>query len=88
MGERILRVVAGIKKLFADLGVDVREERVIRYMVDELRKGRAFDDVMQDPYVVNNTREGDRDRLVENPLTLRSIEEEIATEFRDYQPTS
>jgi hypothetical protein len=88
MGDRIERVVAAIKKLFADLGMDVREERVIRYLVEELRKGRAFDDVMQDPYVINNTREGDRERLVENPLTLKSIEEEIATEFRDYQPTS
>jgi hypothetical protein len=35
--------------------------------------------------VVNNTKSADRERLLENPQTLRSIEEEIASEFHDYQ---
>lgn len=67
------------------MAVDVREERVIRYIVNELRNGRSFDAVMADPYVMNNTDASTRARIIENPQTLRSIENEIAAEFQDYQ---
>lgn len=85
MGERTERVVAAVRRLFEDLSVDLREERVVRYIVDELRTGRDFDAVMSDPYVVNHTREGDRARILERPQVLHSIEDVILSEFHDYQ---
>lgn len=85
MGERIDRVVRGVQALFQDLSENVREERVVRYIVTELQKGRRFDDVLADPYVHNNTDEDDRARLLENPETIRKIEDEIAAEFQDYR---
>jgi len=85
MGERTQRVIKGIQRLFEDLSTHVKEERVIRYIVEELRQGRGFDDVLLDPYIVNNTTTSDRERLLENPAMLRGIEQEIAAEFDDYR---
>lgn len=85
MGDRIDRIVAGVRELFQDLSVDAREERVMRYIVTELHKGRPFDELMTDPYVVNNTSSEDRARILETPETLREIEDQIAAEFTDYR---
>lgn len=85
MGDRIDRVVKGMEQLFHELAVGVREERVLRYIVTELSKGRRFDQVMADPYVVNNTDAADRAHILENPETLRGIEDQMVAEFSDYQ---
>jgi hypothetical protein len=85
MGERIERVVRGVQELFKDLAVGAREERVVNYLVTELHKGRNFDDILSDPYIVNNTDAEDRARLLENPEALRQIEDKMAEEFSDYQ---
>ena len=63
----------------------MRDERVVRYLVDQLRNGRHFDEIMRDPYVVNNTAATDRAHLLENPELLRDIEDCIVAEFGDYQ---
>lgn len=78
MGDRIDRIVNGVRDLFEDLSVDVREERVIRYIAAEINKGRDFDAVMDDPYVRNNTDSSDRARMLENPETLRMIEQQLS----------
>ena len=85
MGDRIDRIVAGVRDLFHDLSVDAREERVMRYIVTELHGGRLFDELMADPYVVNNTTPEDRARILESPETLHEIENRIAAEFDDYR---
>ncbi|HZK49450.1 MAG TPA: hypothetical protein VFD74_07610 [Thermoleophilia bacterium] len=85
MGDRIDRIVAGVQALFHDLSVDVREERVTRYVVMELHGGRPFDELMADPYVVNHTSAEDRLRILESPDILREIEDRIAAEFHDYR---
>ncbi len=85
MGERIERVVRAVQQLLKDLSVHVREERVVNYLVTELHKGRSFDEILADPYVVNNTDAEDRARLLENPEALRQIEDKIAEEFSEYR---
>ena len=45
-------VVSGIQKRFRDLSVDVREERVIRYIIKQVRLGRPMDEIMADAYIV------------------------------------
>ena len=88
MGDRIERVVEGIRHMLQEHAVSVTDERVIRYIVDELRKCRPFDEVMRDPYVLNRTDEPSRARLLESPAVLHGIEQQICVEFQDYQPTS
>ncbi len=85
MGDRIARVVKGMEQLFHELSVGVREERILRYIVTELSKGRSFDQVMIDPYVINNTDSADRTHMLENPEVLRGIEDQMAAEFSDYE---
>jgi hypothetical protein len=85
MGDRIDQIVDGVRDLFRDLSVDTREERVMRFIVTELHKGRPFDELMRDPYVVNNTNAEDRARILETPETLIEIENHIAAEFDDYR---
>jgi hypothetical protein len=85
MGQRIDRVVAGIRHLFEEQAVHVTDERVIRYIVEELRKSRDFDDVMADPYVVNHTDAESRARLLETPRILEGIEAQICSEYSDYR---
>ena len=85
MGDRVDRVVAGVQRLFETLSTHVRDERIVRYLVDQLRNGRHFDEILRDPYVVNNTAETDRAHLLENPEVLRDIEDCIVAEFGDYK---
>jgi hypothetical protein len=85
MGDRIERVIRAVQELLHDLSVGAREERVVRYLVTELHKGRSFDEVLRDPYMVSNTDAEDRVRFMENPDTLRQIEETMAAEFGDYR---
>lgn len=74
-----------MQELLHDLSVGAREERVVRYLVTELHKGRSFDEVLHDRYMVSNTDDEDRARFMENPDTLREIEETMEAEFGDYR---
>jgi hypothetical protein len=85
MVDWVDRVVGGVQDFFQDMSVNVREERVLRYIITELHKGRDFDNIMSDPYVVNNTKTEDRVRMMENPETLRGIEAMIEKEFSDFR---
>lgn len=85
MVDWVDKVVDGVQNFFQDMSVNVREERVLRYIITELHKGRDFDSIMEDPYVINNTKSEDRVRLMENPETLRGIEEMIEAEFGAYR---
>ena len=59
-------------------GAGVREERVIRYMLNEMHKGKRFDQVVADAYVMNHTTSEARSRLVENPRIIAGIEDQMA----------
>jgi hypothetical protein len=73
-----------IQKRFRDFSVDVREERVIVYIVRQLRKGRRYDDVMNDSYIITHTNSATRDRLLQQPQVLETIEQEMKRQFSDY----
>ena len=87
MSGDIEPVVRGIQKRFRDLSVDVREERIIRYIVKQLRQGRSFDDIMADAYIVSHTSDTTRAQLVQHPAILRGIEAEIRAQFDDKDPS-
>jgi hypothetical protein len=76
--------VQGIPRRFRDLSVDVREERLIRYIVKQIGQGRHIDDIMNDHEIVAHTNEVNRASLMQNPTVLRAIEDEMKRQFSDY----
>jgi len=84
MADKLSPAVKRIQERFRDFSVDVREERVIRYIVGQLRLGRRIDDIFQDPYVTAHTTDVQRSQILENPALIRAIEEEIRRQFSDY----
>jgi hypothetical protein len=75
---------SGIEHRFHDLSADVREERLIRYVVHHVKGGRHVNDILNDPYVVAHFDETARDRVLENPEVIESIEQQIRRQFADY----
>lgn len=84
MTDDVEPVIRGIQKRFRDLSVDVREERVLRYIVKQLRLGRHVDEILQDSYMALHTSAEGRAELLQNPLVIKSIEEEIHRQFDGY----
>jgi hypothetical protein len=74
----------GIPKRFRDLSADVREERLIRYIVKQLSQGRHIDDIMSDHEIVAHTNEIKRASLMQNHTVLKAIEDEMKRQFSDY----
>jgi len=74
----------GIPKRFRDLSVDVREERLIRYIVKQLGQGRHIDDIMNDHEIMAHTSEVKRASLMQNHTVLKAIEEEMKRQFSEY----
>jgi hypothetical protein len=85
MDDDVDHLGGGIPRRFRDLSVDVREERVIRYIEKQLSLGRHMDDVMADSYVVAHTSEATRSRILQSPAVIRAVEEETRREFADYE---
>jgi hypothetical protein len=84
MTDAVEPIVRGIQKRFRDLSVDVRGERVIRYIVKQLRLGRSVDDILADPYLVEHTSDATRAHMLQHPAVIKAIEEEIRKQFADF----
>jgi hypothetical protein len=84
MADEVEPAARGIQKRFRDLSVDVREERLIRYIVKQLRVGRHLDDIMADHYIAAHTNDVTRATLLQRPIVLEAIEEEIKKQFAGY----
>lgn len=81
MPERISRVVNAIQNLFQDMGVEVAEERVLQFIVQEIHAGKSLDEAMHEPYVENNTTPEWRREVLERPEIIRAVEEEMEKAF-------
>jgi hypothetical protein len=84
VGDEVEPAGRGIQKRFRNLSVDVREERLIRYIVKQLRLGRHLDDIMADHYITAHTNDVTRATLLQRPIVLEAIEEEIKNQFAGY----
>jgi hypothetical protein len=69
---------------FHDLSADVREERLVRYILHNVQSGRHVKDIINDPYVVEHFDEVARGRIIENPLVIKGIEENMRRQFAGY----
>jgi hypothetical protein len=85
VGEEVAPVVRRIESRFRDLAVDVRGERVIRYIVKQLFLGRHIDDIMGDAYLLAHTSEVGRAQILQNPAVIGAIEQEISQQFASYR---
>lgn len=81
MPERIAKMVRSIQRLFEDMGVDVVEERMIRFIVQEIHNGKTLEEAMKEPYVMNNTSSDWRKEILERPEVVRAVEEEMEKTF-------
>jgi hypothetical protein len=60
--------------LFARSGA---EDRLAAYVIREHGRGRSVDEILADPYVVNRSTEGQRNRLLERDDVLRAIGQQV-----------
>jgi hypothetical protein len=75
-------ITQAIKAFLDDLALDVAEERIVEYVIREVRNGRKLVQVLGDPYVKNRLNEEKVARVLENPEVSAAIEEQIGNAFR------
>lgn len=71
-----------VQAFMDELALDVVEERIVEYVIREVRNGRKLADVLADPYVKNRLNEQKLAHVLENPEIGSAIEEQIATAFK------
>jgi hypothetical protein len=79
------RAIEATRDFFANMRGGVREQRVVRHIVAEMQSGKRFDEVLAEPYVLNNTSEDSRARLVEKPEIVEGIENQLAGRLYQYK---
>ena len=84
MSDDVEPVIRGIQKRFRDLSVDVREERILRYIIKQLRLGRRIDSILEDSYMTLHTSAEGRAEILQNPFVIHAIEEEMKRQFAGY----
>lgn len=82
MPERISKMVNAIQRLFADMGVEVVEERMLRFIVQEIHNGKSLEEALNEPYVLNNTKPEWRKQILDRPEIVRAVEEEMEKTFK------
>ncbi len=72
-----------ITNFFKELSVDLLEERIVNYIIRELKNGRRLPSILKDPYIKNRLSEEEMTRLLENPELIATLEEEINKSFKE-----
>jgi hypothetical protein len=73
-----------IEGRFRDFSVDVREERLVRYILHQVESGRHVDDIVSDAYVTEHFDEVARSAILESPEVIEAIERQIRRQFAGY----
>lgn len=79
MPEKNLREI--IRNFFEEMSIDVLEERVIQYIIRELKQGRRLKSILNDPYVTNRILEEHVSNLLSNKELIETLENEIQQTF-------
>lgn len=66
-----------IKNFFSEMASDPVEERVVEYVVREVRNGRRLMEVIEDPYVRNRLSDDKRAEVLDNSEIVEALELEI-----------
>ena len=49
------------------------EDRIAQYVIREHERGRALQEILDDPYIKNRTTEHERARLLDRPEVIRAL---------------
>lgn len=72
-----------IANFFKELSVDLLEERLVNYIIRELKNGRRLPSILNDPYIKNRLSEEEMTHLLEKPELIAALEEEINKTFKE-----
>ena len=64
-----------------------QEERVAAYVIREHERGRALQEILDDPYVRNRLSPAQQARLLDRPDIIRSVGQDTVGAARDSLPT-
>ena len=70
-----------LQKFMNDIATDAVEERVVEYVIREVRNGRRLSEALKDPYVKNRLSEEKLAKVLETPEIMSALEEQIAESF-------
>ncbi len=74
-------VAEKIKAFLDEVAIDAVEERVVEYVIREVKGGRKLTDALDDPYVKNRLSEDKLARVLETPEVVEALEAQIAQSF-------
>lgn len=74
-----------IHEFLNEISVDGVEERVVEYVIREVRGGRKLTEALDDPYVKNRLSEERLIKVLENPEVLSALEVQIAESFKSQE---
>jgi hypothetical protein len=74
-------LVESLQKFLDEIASDAVEERVVDYVIREVRNGRRLADALSDPYVKNRLSEEKLAKVLANPEVIGVIETEIQSAF-------
>jgi hypothetical protein len=82
-GCRVARPTIGesIQRFLDEIAVDAVEERVVGYVIREVRNGRKLAEALKDPYVRNRLSEEKLAGVLNNPEVISALEAEIVNAF-------
>jgi hypothetical protein len=76
------KLTESLRRFLQDLSTDAVEERVVEYVIREVRNGRKLQDALNDPFVKNRLSEERLAHVLENPEVIAAIEQEISNAFQ------
>lgn len=81
MAEKKLAQI--IQQFFEEMVEDVLEERVVQYIIRELKNGRKLQEILKDPYVTNRIPEEKISNVLANTQLIETLEQQIEKTFRE-----
>jgi hypothetical protein len=75
------KISVSIRAFLDEIATDAVEERVVEYVIREVRNGRKLAEALADPYVKNRLSDEKLAHVLENPKVIGALESEIRTAF-------
>jgi hypothetical protein len=72
-----------VQRFLQELSLDVAEERIVNYIVREVRLGRKLSAVIQDPYIKNRLDTKRLGEIMENKQVIEAVDVELEQAFKD-----
>lgn len=72
-----------IQKFLDEIATDAVEERVVEYVIREVRNGRKLAEALADPYVKNRLSDEKLAHVLETPELIGVLEREIHSAFEN-----